>query len=69
MIRFYRVFITEDVTGRNFTVTSTTNEIVATDLHPFYTYSISVAAVTVSPGPYSQQMSFRTLQDGMYSND
>lgn len=63
IIRFYRVFITEEVTGRNFTLTSTTTQIVATDLHPFYTYTISVAAVTISPGPYSEQLSFRTLQD------
>lgn len=66
IIRFYKVFILEEGTGRNFTLTSTNTQIVATDLHPFYTYNVSVAAVTISPGPYSQHLLFRTLEDGMY---
>ena len=66
IIRFYEVFIIEEETGRNFTLTSTNTQIVATDLHPFYTYNVTVAAVTISPGPYSQHLVFKTLQDGMY---
>ena len=33
-------------------------------LHPFYTYTIRIAAVTVSPGPYSNAITITTLEDG-----
>ena len=65
IIRFYTVFIVEEETTNNFTLTSTTTRLIATDLHPFYTYIVTVAAVTVLPGPFSQPLQFQTLQDGM----
>ena len=43
---------------------STTSEMVLDFLHPFYTYSISVSAVTVLPGPYTREITVRTLEDG-----
>ena len=64
VIRFYKVFVTEEETGSNFTLTATNTRVTVTNLHPFYTYSVSVAAVTISPGPYSTQLSFTTMQDG-----
>jgi hypothetical protein len=62
IIRFYTLSIVEEETFTNFTLTSSNTRILMTYLHPFYNYSVTVAAVTASPGPFSQQLTFRTLQ-------
>jgi receptor-type tyrosine-protein phosphatase Q len=62
IIRFYIVSINEGETASNFTEISTGTRLLVTDLHPFYTYTATVAAVTTSPGPFSQHLSFMTLQ-------
>ena len=49
---------------RQFQLMSTTTSVTATALHPYYTYSFTISAVTVSEGPYSQPLSLRTLEDG-----
>ena len=64
IIRFYTLFIVEEETSTNFTLTSSNTRILMTTLHPFYHYSVTVAAVTTSPGPFSQQLTFRTMQTG-----
>ena len=66
IIRFYTLSIVEEETFTSFTLTSSNTQILMTYLHPFYNYSVTVAAVTASPGPFSQQLTFRTLQAGMY---
>ncbi len=33
-------------------------------LHPYYTYTFSVTAVTIGQGPYDDPLTVRTLQDG-----
>ena len=63
IIRSYILSFAEQETGNNFTITSTNRRLTVTNLHPFYTYNVTVAAVTVSPGPFSQAVVFRTLQD------
>ena len=35
-------------------------------LHPFYTYNISVSAVTVAAGPYTEPYTIRTQEDGKF---
>ena len=37
---------------------------VVTDLHPYYTYSFKVAAVTIAAGPQSTAVTARTLESG-----
>lgn len=37
---------------------------IVTDLHPYYTYSFQVAAVTIGDGPLSTQVTVRTLESG-----
>ena len=64
IIRFYTVTIVEEETSTNFSLVSTSTSILLTDLHPFYSYNVSVAAVTTSPGPVSPTLTFRTLQAG-----
>ena len=40
--------------------------IILTDLHPYYTYSITVAAVTIGAGPQSEEATTRTLESGKF---
>ena len=49
---------------RQFQLMSTTTSVTATALHPYYTYSFTISAVTVGEGPYSQSLSLQTLEDG-----
>lgn len=68
VIRSYTLLINEVQGARetSFNFTSTSTQATVTNLHPFYMYNISVAAVTTSPGPYSIQVAVTTLQDGVY---
>lgn len=64
VIRHYLVFVIEEDTGRNFTLTSFHAELSVSELHPFYNYHFAVAAFTVAVGPYTQQHTVRTEEDG-----
>ena len=65
IIRYYLVNVTETNTGYHYQTTSTTSDIALSNLHPYYTYSITVAAYTIEEGPFSTPVSFTTLQDSM----
>ena len=67
VIRSYIVIVWEEETGRNFSVNSTNTELSIGNLHPFYTYHFTVAAVTVSQGPFTYEYVLQTLEDGKYS--
>ena len=34
--------------------------------HPYYTYTIAVAAETIGPGPYGAEFTIRMPEDGIY---
>ena len=51
---------------RQFQLTSVTTSVDAADLHPYYTYTITVSAVTIGEGPYSSAISLQTLEDGKH---
>ena len=65
IIVHYVVNITEMETGRllSFTAVNTTTLSVST-LHPFYTYTCIVAAVTIGIGPYSATVEVELPEDG-----
>lgn len=63
-IQVYVVNVTEERTERMFHSMAETTEIVVMDLHPYYLYSCSVAAVTVDTGPHSAVITVRTEEDG-----
>ena len=65
IIVHYIVNITEMETGRllSFTAVNTTTLSVPM-LHPFYTYTCIVAAVTVGIGPYSTTVQVELPEDG-----
>lgn len=63
-IRHSLVNITEVNTGLQYEPTTASNTIEINFLHPFYTYLCSVAAFTVSPGPYSTPVPVTTMSAG-----
>ena len=65
IIQHYIINVTEQATMRQFSVGSITNYFTLVDLHPYYVYVISVSAVTVEQGPFSNTISVQTLEDGM----
>lgn len=66
LIRSFIINITEHNTGVEYQLMTTSNEIHVNFLHPFYRYLCSVAAVTVSAGPYSTLVVVTTLSAGMF---
>ena len=58
IIRHYHINITEVDTARQWTLISVTNTYLLNFLHPHYTYLYSIAAVTISTGPYTQLFNF-----------
>lgn len=63
-IRHFFVNITEVNTGMQYELTTASNTVEINFLHPFYTYLCSVAAVTVSSGPYSTPVPVTTTSAG-----
>ena len=53
ILRQYHINITEENTGRDFQIRSPTTEFRVQFLHPHYSYSLTVAALTTTIGPSS----------------
>ena len=72
IVRSYIINVTIADNGLNFEVTAYTNSVFLNDLHPYYTYMVSIAAFTVELGPFSIVTSYKTNEDGKfkcYSNN
>ena len=65
VIRSYLINITVVETGTTLQLTSQTNARNLSGLHPYYTYILTVAAVTIGPGPYGLVLTIRMPEDGM----
>ena len=66
-IRHYNIRIVALHSGREFQLNSTNDTTIYTGLHPAYTYSFTVAAVTVEIGPYSDPTIAIMPEDGMHT--
>ena len=66
VIRQYRVSFTEQDSSQSWQLTTTSLGRQITGLHPYYTYSVRVAAVTIAEGPNSSVIQIQTYQDGNY---
>ena len=64
IIRHYLVSVLEVETSEMSTYTAVSTQLNVTSLHPYYTYTCSVAAVTNKVGPLSQFVSIVTPQEG-----
>lgn len=66
IIVHYQVNVTELETGDVLSTISLNTFITVQFLHPHYTYVCIVSAVTISEGPYSEEVVVTTPEDGMY---
>ena len=64
IIRSYMLSLSVFDTGRTEQFTSNQTYLIIEGLHPFYMYSIIIAAVTIGPGPLSEAISFQMPQAG-----
>ena len=64
VIRTYTINASEVETERSFIVHTSDLVYTLLHLHPYYTYNFTVAAVTVSSGPYSSATTVVTLETG-----
>ena len=66
-IRHYLVVVTEHETVSEFQVQSNSTQVTLQSLHPYYTYTCRVAAVTTGPGPYTRNITVQLLEDGEFT--
>ena len=63
-IAHYIISYDELQTGQNSSILSFNTVVTLGNLHPFYNYTITVAAYTVATGPSSTPLHIQTLEDG-----
>ena len=66
IIRHYIISVLEVETGEVDEYTAVATQFNISGLHPYYTYTCMVAAVTNSVGPFSHNVSIITSQGGRY---
>ena len=64
IIDYYNVKVQVSETTETVHYEAPTKHLLLTDLHPYYTYTVFVAAVTITEGPFSAASSVRTPADG-----
>ncbi len=64
IIRRFNVKVTQNRSEVVTEISSTGHDVVVSNLKPFTTYHVQVAAYTVSLGPYSEAITFQTLPYG-----
>ena len=65
VIREYRINITEVETGRELNYSTAATSLTVPSLHPYYTYECGVSAYTIAYGPYTEEFTVMTLEDGV----
>ena len=68
VIRSYIINITVAETESSFRRTSETTALYISNLHPFYAYTLTVAAVTIGPGPYGLMLTVQMPENGTVCN-
>ena len=64
LLRQYFINITTIITGDTWQLTTVDTNATVGSLHPFYSYSITVAAETISLGPFTSPVIVETPEDG-----
>ncbi len=62
-IRRYILVVTEQSSDKVIDISTQNTEQLFESLHPYYNYTFSVAAVTISAGVFSKQQTVTTLED------
>lgn len=68
VIQQYTIRITEVETGAVTTLYTEVTTVNVTSLHPYYTYSCTVAAETTALGPFSYPVEIQLPESGMWSS-
>ena len=68
VIRDYIITINVDETRESLILFSQGTQLMFNAAHPYYTYTIAVAAETIGPGPYGAEFTIRMPEDGIYYN-
>ena len=68
-IRHYVITVTELETILEFQEEPTNTQVTLQSLHPYYTYTCRVAAVTTGPGPYTGNVTIQLPEDGKSDSD
>ena len=63
IIQSYLVNVSVTETMETFQYTTNSTFLLLNDVHPYYTYSVMIAAVTIAPGPFTSEYSVTTPQD------
>ena len=63
-IIYYTLMIIAQEASTTLTLNVNSTSTTVSNLHPSYNYSIEIAAVTTSTGPFSGQVSVKTHDDG-----
>ena len=63
IITLYNINVTVSETKSNFILNTSTTSLNVTGLHPHYTYTLAVSAVTIRPGTYSEPQIITTPED------
>ena len=66
IIQYYFLNITVVETSHSLYFKTSDTSVSLNDVHPHYTYTVVVAAVTIAIGPFSTEQSITTPQDGNY---
>lgn len=66
LIRLYLINVTEIETGVNWQLMSNDRNVTVQSLHPFYSYTLVVAAQTLALGPFSSPIQIEMPEDGWY---
>ena len=66
IIQYYFLNITVIETSQTLYLQTSDTSVSLNDVHPHYTYTVVVAAVTIAIGPFSTEQSITTPQDGNY---
>ena len=66
VVKYYivKVFVSES--DEHFEYTSQDTHLIVNSTHPYYTYSVRVAAYTIGTGPYTDEVTVVTPQEGKF---
>lgn len=64
VVKYYvvKVFVSESTKHFQYTLQDT--YLIVSNTHPYYTYSVRVAAYTIGTGPYTDEVTVVTPQEG-----
>ena len=68
ILKYYSVHFTVAETLETFENKTDKTDFILTNAHPYYTYSVKVAAVTIGYGPYTHVINVTTPQNGKYNH-